>query len=275
MKIAKMVVLSLLPLPLFAGAWTQPRGASYFQLSYWRFSSTSIFDTQQHKVALADGGKFDEKSFFVYFENGLSESVTFVASVPYRDLHYTTPGNRSRSIGWGDVYLGLRYLLGTQGYVSSLQVGLKLATGYEIDPQKLGGAPPLGDGQTDVEFKLLAGKSFLRSAAYVSGDVGYRGRSGTPVDEIPYALEVGVHLGRHALLILQGYGAHGLSSVQAARFNDAQIGLNAEENFTKLAAKMVVRLSGVLAFAVTAEKVVAGKNTAAGQVLAVGFILDK
>lgn len=276
MKIANIVVLlSLSPLPLFAGAWTQPRGASYFQLSYWRFSSTSIFDMQQNKVALAGGGEFDEESFFAYFENGLSESVTFVASVPYKNLRYTTPARQTRSIGLGDVYLGLRYLLGTQDYVSSLQVGLKLSPGYETDLQKLGSAPPLGDGQTDVEFRLLVGKSFLRSAAYVNVDIGYRGRSGTPVDEIPYALELGLNLGRRALFILQGYGTHGLSSVQAARLNDAQISLNAEENFTKLQAKMNVRLSGPLALAITAEQVVAGKNTAAGQVLAIGFILNK
>lgn len=101
-KIHLLVVL-LSPLPLFAGAWTQPRGSYYAQLSYWRFSSTTNFDSNQ-KISLANAAEFEEESIYA----------------------------------------------------------------YETNLKQRAGAPPLGDGQTDFELRVLVGRSILRSAAYVN-----------------------------------------------------------------------------------------------------------
>jgi hypothetical protein len=261
---------------LFAGAWTQRKDHYYFRLSGFSFNSRAIFDKNGNRADLTDNGRFTDVGAHAYLEYGLSDQVTFVGSIPYKRLRFrnessTMPLNR-KSIGWGDVYLGLRYLLSDKGPITSLQAAFKLSTGYQTDTTALAFAPPLGDGQNDFELRALIGQSILRHAAYYNLDFGYRARSKTPVDEIPFALEAGIGLGKAGLLIGQIYGVRALSGTEAVTIKtQSQTSLNPIEDFVKAHAQVILHVGKGMDVAFIYENVIAGRNTAAGRSVGVAL----
>ena len=179
---------------LLAGAWTQKKDQYYLRLTLNSFTSSSFYDRSSNRADYADNGEFNDLSVFAYLEYGISDLVTLTASVPYKRLKYESPALQRKTNGAGDLYLGVRYLLSGQGMITSIQAGLKTNTGYETDLSILDQAPPLGDGQTDFELNLLLGNSFFNYVAYYNFEVGYRARSGVPVDEVPFIIEGGMNL---------------------------------------------------------------------------------
>jgi hypothetical protein len=254
---------------LFAGAWTQRKDHYYLRLSGFYFNSTA-FDSNGHRVDYRGNGRFTDASAYAYLEYGLSDLVTFVGSVPYKSLWFRKNVRdmkiEAKTTGWGDIYLGLRYLLSDQGTVTSLQGGFKLNTGYQTDTTALGLAPPRGDGQNDFELRLLIGQSILRHAAYYNFDLGYRARSGKPVDEVPFACELGVGLGKYGLLIGQIYGVRALSGVEAVSISEqSQTSLNPVEDYVKAHGQLIFHLRKGMDIAFMYDNLFTGRNTALGQ----------
>jgi len=263
---------------LFAGAWTQRKDHYYFRLSGFSFSSRGLFNQDGKRNDFASNGRFADLSASAYLEYGVSDLVTFVGSVPYKRLRFqsdaTLNGERldRKTTGWGDVYLGLRYLLSDQNAVTSLQAGFKLNTGYQTDTTALNLAPPLGDGQNDFELRALIGQSILRGAAYYNLDVGYRARSGQPVDEIPFALEAGLGLGKLGLVIGQIYGVRALSGAEASIIKaQSQTSLNPVEDYVKAHAQLILHLQNGMDVAFIYENILSGRNTAGGRSIAVAL----
>jgi len=263
---------------LFAGAWTQRKDHYYFRLSGFSFSSRALFNQDGERNDFASNGRFTDLSAYAYLEYGVSDFVTFVGSVPYKRLGFqsdaTLNGERldRKTTGWGDVYLGLRYLLSDQNAVTSLQAGFKLNSGYQTATTALNLAPPLGDGQNDFELRALIGQSILRGAAYYNLDVGYRARSGQPVDEIPFALEAGLGLGKLGLLIGQIYGVRALSGAEASTINSqSQTSLNPVEDYVKAHAQLILHLQNGMDVAFIYENILSGRNTAGGRSIAVAL----
>jgi len=264
---------------LFAGAWTQRKEHYYFRLSGLSFNSRAVFNQGGKSNEFANNGRFTDLSAYAYLEYGLSDLVTFVGSVPYKTLRFrsnaaTVNSQRldRKNSGWGDVYLGLRYLLSNQNTVTSLQVGCKLITGYQTDTTALNLAPPLGDGQTDFELRALIGKSILKNTAYYNLDIGYRGRSGKPVDEIPFALEAGLGLGKFGLLIGQIYGVRAFSGAEAATVKTpSQTSLNPVEDYVKAHAQLIWHVQRGMDIAFIYENIFIGRNTAKGRSLGIAL----
>jgi len=264
---------------LFAGAWTQRKAHYYFRLSGFAFNSRAIFDKAGNPSDFTQNGRFTDRSAYAYLEYGLSDFVTFVGSVPYKNLRFrseaTTTNGQSldrKTTGWGDVYLGARYLLSNQNTVTSLQGGFKLNTGYQTDSTALNLAPPLGDGQTDFELRALIGKSIFHHAAYYNLDIGYRVRGGKPVDEIPFALEAGAGLGKLGLLIAQIYGVRALSGAEASTIKaQSQTSLNPVEDYIKAHAQLILHFQKGMEVAFIYEKILTGRNTATGRSVGVAL----
>ncbi len=273
-----ILMLLLCAETLFAGAWTQRKDHYYFRLSGFAFNARAVYAKDGKLNAFATNGRFTDRSAYAYLEYGVSDLVTFVGSVPYKNSRFRSEAtingkmlDRS-SKGWSDVYLGLRYLLSNQNAVTSLQAGFKLNAGYPTDTTTLKLAPPLGDGQNDFELRALIGQSILRGTAYYNLDVGYRARSGTPVDEIPFALEAGFGLGKLGLLIGQIYGVRALSGAEAAiTKSQSQFSLNPIEDYVKAHAQLIVRLQKGVEVAFIYENIFTGRNTANGRSLGVAL----
>jgi hypothetical protein len=258
---------------LFAGAWTQRKDHYYLRISGFYLSSHAVYDNDGNRDELRDNGRFTDFGAYAYLEYGLSDLVTFVGSAPYKRLRFRSDandlqGNRldRTTNGFGDVYLGLRYLLSDRGAVTSLQAAFKMNTGYQTDTTALSFAPPLGDGQNDFELRALVGQSVLRNAAYYNVDVGYRVRGGAPVDEIPFAFEAGLGLGKVGLLIGQIYGVRALSGAEAIPIRvQSQTSLNPVEDYIKAHAQVILHLGKGADVAFIYEDLLAGRNTADGR----------
>lgn len=267
---------------LHAGAWTQKQSQIYAKISLLRFESDSQFLLSGEQERFADNGRVLDLGFYFYAEYGLFDNLTLIGSLPFKRINFscsTTDCNQS-SAGIGDIYGGFRYRLAGSSWIVSLQSGVKVATGYETNPTNLGSAPPLGDGQTDVDFHILLGRSILRYQGYVNFDLGYRARSGDPVDEIPFAFEIGVNLASQYMLIGQLYGIVGISGNQSQQ--DFQIvdgtiqnfvGTGAVEEFLKGQVQLSYRLNPLFDLSFLFEQVLSGKNTAKATILGVGLAL--
>ncbi|MCG8605655.1 hypothetical protein MJD09_11735 [bacterium] len=267
-----------------AGAWTQQKGHYYSKFSLHRFESTSQFLLNGDRQPLADNGRVVDVSFFYYLEYGLFDDLTFVLSVPVKTINFSCAieGCDNSSSGLGDTVLGLRYRLSQTDWIVSVQTGVKLAPGYETDEDALESRPPLGDGQTDFEMRLLIGRSVLNYRAYLNFDVGYRARSGEPINEVIYGLEFGYNLSRHYLLAGQLSGIRGISENQNQQdftilngMIQNFVGTGALEDFMKAQVQLTYKLNPTLELSFLFERVLLGRNTSAATVIGGGFAINR
>jgi len=258
-----------------AGAWTQAQYHYYLRFTAGRFLASSFFDENGRRQDYGDSGKYTDVGLYAYLEYGLSDWLTLVSTIPYNNLDYESSTLERKTSGAGDLYLGMRYLLSDRNVVSSVQAGFNLSTGYETDAERLDLAPPLGDGQTDFELRLQFGQSILGYAAYYNFDFGYRTRSGFPVDELPVAVELGLHLGSVGLIIGKMYGVKALAEAESAIARPpSQVTLSPVEDFLKAQWQLIVGVVKQIELAIVYESVIDGRNTAAGRSIALALTLQ-
>jgi hypothetical protein len=94
------------------------------------------------------------------------------------------PGNEARQSGLGDTRLTLKHLIHRGAIDVATQAGIKWPGPYDADVIY---AP--GDGQTDVELRILGGKFWDR--AFVDLEIAYRLRTGPVSDEYEILLDAG------------------------------------------------------------------------------------
>ncbi|MFQ5770248.1 MAG: hypothetical protein ACE5HX_06910, partial [bacterium] len=141
-------------------------------------------------------------------------------------------------------------------------------------------APPLGDGQTDFDMRLLLGRSIWHYRGYINMDLGLRARSGEPVNEIPYSLELGIDLTRDYLLIGQISGVRSISENQNQtdfRIVNGMVqnfvGTGAVEDYLKAHLQLIYRLNSKMEISFMFEQLLRGRNTSHATILGGGLIL--
>lgn len=181
--IAIPLFCALLPLQSHAGAWVAKKGDSYNKVGVSDYSATDFFGGNP------DLGEFEGTSVSYYGEWGLGSNWGLFTSVLYQDITQTdSSGVSTQNDGLGDIDVGVKYQWQAEPFVLSTQLLAKLPYLYDEDD-----ALPLGNGQEDLEAKVLIGKS-LGSLGYVGFELGYRFRTDEPSDEIRYLIEYGVSL---------------------------------------------------------------------------------
>lgn len=175
-----------------AGAWTQPAGQSYNRLAVNYFYAERNFTDNGDRMSFANDGEFYDLNLSYYLEYGLSDELTLISSVYYKQIEYEDNSIETRSYGLGDLDLGLKYqLLKLPGGALSLQGLVKIPELYDENDRL-----PLGNGQYDSELRLLFGQSLSRLfPGYCNVEIGYRWRNEAPSDEFRYLAEVGTNLG--------------------------------------------------------------------------------
>jgi protein XagA len=168
----------------YAGAWTAEKGGSYNKLSVNYYRSDSAFGPQPGFE------EFEDINITYYGEYGIRNDLTVFGSIPFRRIENTSFGQTAVNGGIGDVEVGLRYRLVEKPFVASAQVIFKAPYLYNRN-----NALPLGNGQEDIELRLLGGKSLGRFG-YVGAEVGYRFRFEAPSDEFRYLIEYGVDVNK-------------------------------------------------------------------------------
>lgn len=173
----------------FAGAWTAGKGEMYNKLSYNYSIAEGEFSSNSNRVDFAQNGKFTDQNITYYVEYGIIDKLTVFGSIPYKFLEYSENHSWYKSQGTGDVELGLKYNMYNGSYgVFSAQGLVKIPEFYDVADR-----PELGDGQYDIEARLLYGKSlYPHIPGYINIEIGYRYRFEEPGDQFRYLVEFGV-----------------------------------------------------------------------------------
>lgn len=183
----------------FAGAWVPEKGSGYHKLGSNYFEADDFFGTNEGFE------EFTSRSLVYYGEVGIFENAGLFWSLPFQDISQTIDGQESTFSGLSDVEVGFRYQWKADPYVLSTAITFKAPYFYDEDEL----LPP-GNGQEDVEVRVLFGKSLGRFG-YFGLEGGYRFRTSDPSDEIRYLIEYGFGVGENF------YFRTKLDGIQSAR----------------------------------------------------------
>lgn len=155
-------------------------------------------------------GTFRRFEFGSYGEYGLTNRITLSAAAGAQ-ARQLDPGTTTLSTtGIGDVELAARATVRQEAYWAFATQGvIKVPTGYDPNTN-----PALGNGQVDLEPRLLIGHGFSIGSwpAFVDIGAGYRFRTGSPSDQVRFDGTVGVHPAKDWLLLLQSYNIIGMQN---------------------------------------------------------------
>lgn len=175
----------------FAGAWTQQKGKLYDRLSVNYYFADDEFDGNESRTDFSLNGKFKDAHVSNYIEYGLTDNITLINSLFYKRIEKEDDLEKTTTYGIGDIDLGLKYKLAEGKWgVLSAQALAKIPEAYDKN-DKL----PLGNGQYDIEARLLYGRSLWPYIpGYCNFELGYRLRFDGPSDELRYLVEFGMDI---------------------------------------------------------------------------------
>ena len=179
---------------LFAGAWTMKKGASYHRVAANYYFADEEFDRNGDTHGMAWNGEFLDFNMSYYGEYGVTDDLTILTSLYYKDIQQKDDYSKNDNNDMGDVDLAARYCLhNSNAGVFSIQGLVKIPELYDEED-----ALPLGNGQYDYELRLLYGRSLWPIIpGYMNLEAGYRWRTKKPSDEFRYLVEVGSDLGKN------------------------------------------------------------------------------
>lgn len=189
-----LALTALLPARALAGAWTQPQGGFYDRIAANYYFADHSFDSEGDRQHMAADGRFTDANLSNYVEYGLTDRMTLINSLYYKYLHSDDTAREITTWGVGDIDVAARFKLaeGKAGVLSA-QALVKIPNAYDKNDDL-----PLGNGQIDVEAKLLYGRSLWPLfPGYFNVELGYRWRAEEPSDEIRYLAEVGSDFGKN------------------------------------------------------------------------------
>ncbi|AMV70560.1 hypothetical protein JCM30471_25540 [Desulfuromonas carbonis] len=244
----------------FAGAWTQKAGHLYNRVALNYYFADRNFDGDGDRVDFANNGEFSDYNLSNYFEYGLTDPLTIFGSLAYKRIKNDSDLRRDTTWGVGDIDLGLRQrLLDNDLGIFSVQALVKIPEAYDEDDYL-----PLGNGQYDIEGKILYGRSlYPLLPGYTNLELGYRWRDGAPSDEIRYLVEIGFDL---AEKVYTRGKLDGIFSVDNGARTDATGNPTTTNNFdlAKLDLTIGYKLTPAWAIEAAWTPAIYGQNTAAG-----------
>lgn len=174
-----------------AGAWTQQKGKLYDRLALNWYYADDQFDKSGHREDFPANGTFRDYNANNYIEYGLTDRLTLINSLYFKYIEKEDDTTRMTTSGVGDIDLAAKVKLyeGRLGVIST-QGLVKIPEAYDRhDPL------PLGNGQYDIEVRLLYGRSlYPYIPGYYNVEAGYRWRFDAPSDEFKYLVEFGMDI---------------------------------------------------------------------------------
>ncbi|ACN14496.1 hypothetical protein HRM2_13870 [Desulforapulum autotrophicum HRM2] len=275
-RTAKWILVGLITVVVsastcFAGAWTAPKGRMYNKLSVNIYTADQQYNDSGNKTGFANDGDFSDTNINYYMEYGITDTLTVLTSLSYKWLESEDLYSVSKTDGFSDVDLGLKYrLFSNRAGVMSIQGLIKIPEMYDTDD-----AVPLGNGQYDTEFRLLYGHSLYPFIpGYFNLEAGYRFRAESPADEFRYLVEFGMDLtktvyGRAKLDGIIGMGNGDLSQDVS---NNPTTSL--DYDLGKLDLALGLHVSPKWCFELGYRAEIYGENTAAGKNISLAVIFE-
>lgn len=257
-----MVMLAF-ALPAHAGAWVPAVHQLYFKISLNQLGTHERFAADGDRFS--DEARFEDRNLHLYGEWGLPARWGLFASLAYKSIESIGETERSNS-GFGDLEVGVRHVLWQGQGLVSVAGTLKVPYLYEKQDDLR-----LGNGQEDLELRMLYGRAFRRS--YMGAEIGYRWRLDDPADEIRYLIEYGASAA-------PWYWRTKLDGIESAGSpSDDQDELNPQlqSSFDALRLEVGVGLEVHTHWSVefTYTHAISGRNTLAGNQFQLGMVLQR
>lgn len=175
----------------FAGAWTPEKGNMYNRIAVNYYHADENFDRSGDKASFGNNGDFRDINLSYYMEYGLTRRSAIIGSFYYKDIKLEDDLMLAKSRGIGDIDLALKFkIIEGDGGVLSTQWLVKIPGAYDKEAEI-----PIGNGQYDIEVRLLYGRSLWRYLpGYLNAEVAYRWRFEGFSDEFRYLAEFGMNL---------------------------------------------------------------------------------
>jgi hypothetical protein len=244
----------------FAGAWTMQSGKIYDRLSANYYLAKDEFDNDGDRRDFPRNGEFRDLYLNNYVEFGITDSITLINSIYYKTIKKHDDAVEQKTWGIGDIDVAAKFKVtdGSWGILSS-QALVKFPGPYDRNDEL-----PLGNGQLDLEIRLLYGRSlYPYLPGYCNFELGYRWRFEDPSDEVRYLIEFGIDFTK------EFYGRvklDGTYSMDNGRHYDPTGNPTATNNFDlgKLDTAVGYKLSKDWAIELGYMPEIYGQNTAAG-----------
>ncbi len=266
-----VTVFLCLPALLHAEAWTQEAGHGQLILTASFFDIGTYFNSASKIQPFDHGGRFRKYELNPYLEYGLTSRTAAVINVRIPYLQYSNDFNAQRSLGFGDIEVGLRRRFNSQESSTVFSGPMTvLFPAYSMDRN-----PPPGNGQVDVDTRLLLGRgiTIARRHAFWEIAAAYRYRSGPPADEFRSDATVGFDLTHRFMVMIQYFGITGLQNGQPF-----QVGTNpnvqSDFDLYKGQISLVIRMPHNTRFQIGWLDAFAGRNTGHGQESIIAFWKD-
>ncbi|MCW8809847.1 MAG: transporter [Ignavibacteriaceae bacterium] len=204
--IVNLLLISILPVnEIFAGAWTQKKGTSYYKADFRYLGGNKWYDPNGDKLAIPD---FKDITVGVFGSYGITDNLTLMLNAAAfksvkLDTNTSTLGFDNEVSGFGDILVGGKYKLAKfgQSFISG-KLLINLPTG-ESSPD---GGLWTGSGDYHQTIGLEYGYSFWPTPAYISAGVTYTNRTQGFSDEFRYGIEAGYTFIKDLSLILRFHG---------------------------------------------------------------------
>lgn len=272
-------LLLVIPLQVFAGAWTMQHGEIWAKASYLYQNSDKYFCGGDRAFCAAGdrapydpfiGGMSSNHTLVTDIYYGFTENQTVIVKIPFQFLTFENDFERFKSRGIGDIKVSIQQQLLRKSVAVAVQAGAKLPTG---EFSRFVDRMPIGEGQWDFDLMGQIGYSLYPLPGYVNADIGYRFRGkNTDVDRTPgneffYNLEGGYRFISPLLLKLAVTGLIG----------DAPevLGLTMEgrkPSIHYLAPEIFYRINSELELNAAWQYPLKGENYPAGNVFILGVI---
>jgi hypothetical protein len=260
-KILLAVLLIFISTSLYAGAWTQEKGHIYSRLAFNYYYADEHFLNGGSKKNFKWDGDFKDRNVSLYVEYGLTDRLTALTSLYFKEIKKEDDYVKQTTNGFGDIDLALKYNVfkGSKG-VFSLQGLIKIPEAYDENDDL-----PLGNGQYDYELRGLMGFSLWPVLpGYMNFELGYRWRSEAPADELRYLVEFGSDFGKYLYGRVKLDGILGMDNGEEKKDANGNPTLSYNYDLGKLDITFGIKIKNnyFIEFEYTPE--IYGKNTSAG-----------
>lgn len=239
--------LSLEP-PTEKGAWTLKKGQLYMEMYTKYFWNNAQFNNDRKKQRWDYNGKSNEIRAEYKLEYGLIDQCTLLLNTVAKDARWKDDFNSYSKRGFTEIWPGIKYLIFTKPFICSLQAKAKFPFDYDEHT-----TPSLGPRTIDGEFKILTAQPWPKLPGYTKLEVGFRGRTQKPANELPYYFELGYNLTPKIIFKTTIDGFKGVD------------GTGDIESLTKYTGSWIIKLTDRFNIEFGYGDTFYGKNTSAGR----------
>jgi hypothetical protein len=263
LAVSIVLIGQLFQTSMFAGAWAQQKGHYYTKLTFIYSKANSLY-------GINFPAKFNDYSLYFYVEYGVLDKTTLIVSLPSlkRSVNEANSvrGTTSALVA-GDFEIQAKYQFLNKPLVASALIGTKIPTVYKVED-----FPPLGNGETDFDAKLLLGASLYPIPAYLTGDIGYRLRGGDFVDEINFNFEAGYTFSNRYLVRLAATGIRGTKDSQG---DSNLLGFPLSQKQYRIGGGIIYKINPNFEFDFTYLKTIAGNYIPKSNEFFIGLAFKK